>query len=77
MDSASDRGSGVDRETEDHRSETEKQRERERSEILGVGSEFLPFIMAFLGDDSIKIVALFFENRRPRSSWATIFEVVA
>ena len=47
-------------------SETEKQRERERSEIMGVGSEFLPFILTFLGDDSIKIVALFFENRRPR-----------
>ena len=40
-------------------------------------SEFLPFILAFLGDDSVKIVGLFCKNRRPRESWPTIFEVVA
>ncbi|KAL6141478.1 hypothetical protein ACLB2K_059766 [Fragaria x ananassa] len=40
-------------------------------------SEFLPFILAFLGDDSVKIVGLFCKNRRPRAAWPTIFEVVA
>ena len=57
------------------------ERERERiclaaEEMVRV-SEFLPFILAFLGDDSVKIDGLFCKNRRPRASWPTIFEVVA
>jgi len=61
-------GRGVG-ERERERVSVDFRRERERvclaaEEMVRV-SEFLPFILAFLGDDSVKIVGLFCKNRRP------------
>ena len=78
----SELGSGSGSERGRERGQREDfRRERERiclaaEEMVRV-SEFLPFILAFLGDDFVKIVGLFCKNRRPRASWPTIFDVVA
>ena len=57
--------------------ERESEREGLAAEKMVRVSEFLTFILSFLGDDYVKIVGLFCKNRRPRASWPTIFEVVA